>query len=257
VSNQPRIIAVTSGKGGVGKSSFSASLALTLQTAGERVLVVDADLGLADLNLAFSLRPKYSLLDNTKGNVTAAEALTEGPFGVKVLAAYPGDYDLANLDDIARRTLIDALSSVAQDFDTIVIDTGAGIGATTLTFCSIATDVVVVATKHPASLADAYAVIKILSQRYKKDRAWLVPNIVESAQEAEAIYSSLEAVVRRFLPLQLSLAGFVCRDSSVPRGWQRGTPFVIDRPDSPASHCMRVIAHTLRRQQTEQRAVTA
>jgi flagellar biosynthesis protein FlhG len=242
----PRIIAVTSGKGGVGKSSFAASLAIALRQTGERVLIVDADLGLADLNLAFSLRPKYTLLDVRDGKIDMNEALTEGPLGVKILAAYPGDYALANLDDQQRALMIDALMPITQNFDTVVIDTGAGIGATSMTFASIATDVMVVATKQPTSLADAYAVMKILSQRFKLSSAWLVPNMVESAQEAEAIYASLESVVRRFLPLKLALAGFVCRDTSVPRGWQRGVPFVADRPDAPASHCVRIIAHTVK-----------
>lgn len=240
-----RIVAVTSGKGGVGKTSFASALAVLLQTAGGRVLAIDADLGLADLNIALGVRPTYSLQDVVEGRVSMADAIVETPTGVHLLPACAGSFDLANLDPQTRMGLLHAIEALPTSYDTIVIDTGAGIGATAMSFAAAASEIIVVTTRELAAMADAYATMKVLTRRFGVKRVRLLVNMADTAADAQVVFETLEMMARRFLMLKVEFLGYVCRDPSVSRANRDGVPFVIARPTAPASHCMRVVAARL------------
>jgi flagellar biosynthesis protein FlhG len=242
-----KVIAVTSGKGGVGKTSIAASLAVAMQSAGARVLVIDADLGLADMNLAFGVTPTHSLLDVAEGRVQVVDALIEVAGGVKLLPAYAGSFDLANLDERHRLALMQSIDSLPEIFDVIIVDTGAGIGATAMSFAAAATDTIVVSTREPTSIADAYAAIKVLSQRFGLSRVHLLVNSVETAADADSVHATIAHMVRRFLRVKVEPLGYVCRDAAVSSAWRNGSPLFLSVPESPASHCVRAVASRLMR----------
>ena len=221
-----------------------------MQNAGARVLVIDADLGLADMNIAFGVRPKFTMQDVADGRVSVADALIVSNYGVKLLPAYSGSFDLANLDPQRRYALMQALEGLPDAFDVVLIDTGAGIGATAMSFAAAATEIIVVTTRDMAAIADAYATMKVLSQRFGVTRVRLLVNMIETATDAQVVYETLEQLARRFLQLRVERLGYVCRDNEVSRAWRRGTPFAIERPDAPASHCVRVLASSLYRSST-------
>jgi len=238
-------IAVTSGKGGVGKTQISANLAVSLARAGLSVVVLDADLGLASMDLAFGVRPEADLRDVLEGKMSMREVLVEGPAGVKLVPACPGRYDMANLPPTERRRLLDAVSDVAAEFDVLLIDTGAGIGGNAVAFASHADEVVLVTTPDPTAVRDAYAMTKVLHRRSGVDRIRLVANQVHSETEGAEIHQNLDAIVRRFLTLELDYLGAVPRDQDVVDAVRSGEPFVLGSPSCPASRALNAITRRL------------
>lgn len=240
-----KVIAITSGKGGVGKTSMACSLAVSLQLQGQKVLVIDADLGLADLNIAFGVTPRHTLKDVADGRIAVGEAIMTTPSGVALLPAYAGSFDLANLGETRRLALLRTLEHIPNHYDTIIVDTGAGIGATAMTFAAAAHDVVVVTTRDPTAIADAYATIKVLSRRFNVTRVALLVNLVDNAIDAGVVHETIDRMCQRFLRCSVTMLGYVCRDSNVPLAWRTGQPVPLERPESPASHCVRVVASRL------------
>lgn len=236
-----KVVAVTSGKGGVGKTSLASSMAVSMQSQGQRVLIIDADLGLADLNIAFGVSPKSTLRDVAEGRISVEQALIETPSGVHLLPAYAGSFDLANLDDRKRMTLLRSLDGLPNRFDVVIVDTGAGIGATAMTFAAAAHDIVVITTRDPTAIADAYATIKVLSRRFAVQEVSLLVNMIDSAIDAGVVYETVDKMARRFLNVRVKMLGYVCRDPHVPSAWRQGQPFTLQHPESPASHCVRVV----------------
>ncbi|NOY92594.1 MAG: MinD/ParA family protein [Deltaproteobacteria bacterium] len=240
-----RTIAVTSGKGGVGKTQVSANLAVGFARAGLSVLVLDADLGLASMDLAFGVRPEADLRDVLEGKQSMRDVLVEGPLGVKLVPACPGRYDMANLPPPERRRLLDAVSDVAAEFDVLLIDTGAGIGGNAVAFASHADEVVLVTTPDPTALRDAYAMAKVLHRRSGVDRVQLVANQVNSEVEGAELHENLDAIVRRFLTLKLDYLGAVPRDEAVNDAVRSGEPFLLASPRCPASRALEAITRRL------------
>ena len=229
------VIAVTSGKGGVGKTQIAANIAVGLARKGQRVLLMDADLGLASLDLALGIAPEHNLLSVVTGERSLDEILTLGPCGVYLIPACPGRYDVANLDAGQRGRLWDLVEKVARDFDVLIIDTGAGIGSNAVGFASYADDVVLVTTPDPSALRDAYAMAKVLHRRAGLDRVHVVANQVSSEREGAEIHARMNAIVRRFLLLQLEYLGAVPRDGTVRECVALGEPFVLRSPSSLAA----------------------
>ena len=239
------VVAVTSGKGGVGKTQVSANLAVALANQGKRVLIMDADLGLASLDLAFGVTPRHNLLSVLTGQRSVDEILVAAPAGVHLIPACPGRYDVANLDAAQRSRLWDLVEEVAQDFDVLVIDTGAGIGSNAVGFASYADDVLLVTTPDPTSLRDAYAMAKVLHRRAGVDRVQVVANQVHSEREGAEIHARMHSIVRRFLMLDLGYLGAIPIDAAVREHVAAGQPFVLGAPHSNAARAIEILARRL------------
>jgi flagellar biosynthesis protein FlhG len=238
-----RAIAVTGGKGGVGKSTIALNLSLAYARRGASVLVVDGDMGMADLNLLCGVAPEKNLLDVVRGE--PMEAALVAVHGLHLLPALNGSHRLANLDARARERILDGVERLRQRFDTVIFDTPAGIGETAMGLAGAAADVIVVATPEPLSLADAYACLKVLASRHGVRRAFVLPNNVRSTTEADEICSRLAALVERFLGVELALLPPVPYDPAVGAAAAAGTPLVAHAPDSPAARAIRQAARRI------------
>jgi flagellar biosynthesis protein FlhG len=242
----PRLsVAVTSGKGGVGKTQLSANLALALAQRGLKVLLLDADLGLAGLDLALGVTPKYTLNDVLDGSRTPEEIIVEGPCGLRLLPACPGRYEMANLTPSDRDMLTNAIDECAQDYDVLLTDTGAGINSNSVSFASGADEVILVATPDPTSMRDAYAMAKVLAKRAGVETIRFVANQVTSEAQAAEQHDTLRGLVRRFLPIDLTYLGCIPRDEIVRQGAASGSPFLLKAPDAQAARAVHAIAQRL------------
>ncbi len=238
-------LAVTSGKGGVGKTQISANLALSLAKRGKKVVLFDADLGLASLDLALGVRPASDLMSVVRGQRKMQDILVEGPEGVHLIPACPGRYEMANLGARDRGLLCHAVEEILPSFDVLIIDTGAGIGSNAVSFATWADEILLVATPEPTSIRDAYAMAKVLNVRGGVDRVSLVANQVSSEKEGYTLHQRVDQIVRQFLPLQLVYAGAVPRDEAVRNGVTSGEPCILSAPDSQAARALDGLAHRL------------
>lgn len=243
--SRTRSLAVTSGKGGVGKTQIAANIAVAMAKTGMRVLLLDADLGLASLDLALGLKPENDLLQVINGECDIEEIMVEGPAGVQLLPACPGRYEMANLGPRERATLANAVAKVADQFHILIIDTGAGINSNAVEFASSADEVLLVSTPDPTSLRDAYAMAKVLHKRTGVERIQLVANQVASEQEGIELHNRIDSIVKRFLDLDLAYLGCVPRDESVRQAVAAGEPFVLRSPRSIATRAMEGIVRRL------------
>ena len=237
-----QVIAIASGKGGVGKTSVAANLSIAFAQQGRRVLAMDADLGLSNLDLCFGVSPGLSLLDLMDGSASIEEVLCEGPEGVSLLPGCSGDYELANLLLQERYGLFEAIDTLEDQFDVLLLDTGAGIGSNAVSFAAAASDVGMVVTPDPTSLADAYAFIKVASTRFGVKRFHVIANMVMSVAEGEVVYQRLTNFTDRFLSVGVEYLGFILRDAAVRQSVRQGTPLLTRKPNAPASGCVRRIA---------------
>jgi flagellar biosynthesis protein FlhG len=240
-----RVIAVTSGKGGVGKTNVSVNLALLAARRGKRVLVIDADLGLANVEIVFGVKSRYHVGDLLNGTRTAAEVLTDGPLGIKILTAGSGVQSLTQLDESSKMRLIAALEELGDSFDLVFIDSGAGIGDNVLFFVGAANEAILVVSPEPTSIVDAYAVIKVLSQQARVTQFGIVINNVVDELPAREIFPRLTTVTNRFLAASIRHLGYVPRDENLHRSIMAQTPLVDLFPFSPASRAFQQIADRL------------
>ncbi len=246
------ILAVTSGKGGVGKTFFSANLAAALARRGENVLVLDADLGLANLDVVLNLLPKITLHDVFTGTATLEEAVLAAPGGFSVLLAGSGLVEYSRLTPQVREQLIEIIDKLAPRFDRILIDTGAGISDVVLHAISLADDVLVIATPEPTSMTDAYATIKLLATQQRRRAIRLVVNQVSVTGEGRTIKKQLQLVVDRFVVPQLDngsgaavpleLMGEIPTDPAVRDAVKRRGLLLEITPGSPAASAVIAIA---------------
>jgi flagellar biosynthesis protein FlhG len=244
-----RVIAVTSGKGGVGKSNIVVNLGLALARQGLKVLLIDADLGLANLDILLGLTPRLTIYDVLSLGKPLAEAVVPGPEGIKILPASSGIADLAELDDFQKISLLNEMDHYAADLDVVLIDTGAGISRNVLFFNLASQERIVVANNQPTSLTDAYAMIKVLASQHGEKHFKLLVNGITRAREAEVVYRTLLTVTAQFLEqeIQLEYLGFIPYDDAIPKAVMRQQPVVILYPQSPASKSFTQIAQRLRR----------
>jgi flagellar biosynthesis protein FlhG len=239
-----RITAVTSGKGGVGKTFASANLAAALARQGERVLVLDADLGLANLDVVLNLFPKLTLHDVFTGKSALDEAILPAPGGFSVLLAGSGMIEYSRLTPEVRDQLQDVIERVRPRFDRVLLDTGAGISDVVLYTVSLADELVIVATPEPTSLTDAYATIKVLAASQVLRPTHLLINQAQRAGEGRAIRHQLQQVVDRYVnntlaqPMQLELLGEVPFDAAVREAVQRRVLLLETAPGAPAAQAI-------------------
>ena len=240
-----QVVAIGGGKGGVGKTNIAANMAIAFARAGGRVLAVDADLGLANLDLAFGVRPKASFWDLFQGTASIDEVLTEVSENVHLLPGCSGRYELANMSDQERYSLFSAIDTVEERFDTLILDIGAGIGANAVQFAGAAQKVVVVSSPEPTALADAYGFIKVLHNECAIKQVFLVANMVRSPAEGEEVYMKLASMLDRFLGVSLYYLGAVTQDNAVGRSVRTGVPVLVGKPESAASQCIMSVARRL------------
>ena len=230
-----RVLTLVSGKGGVGKSNLAANLSLSLARANRRVLLVDADLALANLDILFGLPAGPNLADLLKGPHNLAEIATVVAPGLRLLPGASGLTSLAELSDYHQARLIDLLETLESSSDFLIIDASAGISGNVLGFAAAADDVLVVTTPEPPAIADAYAVIKVLLRERQLSNMMLVINMAKNVSQVRQVHSRIAGAAKRFLNLELPLAGFVLYDRHVHQAVSSRRPFVWSFPRCHAS----------------------
>ena len=245
-----RVIAVASGKGGVGKTSVSVNLATSLQNAGQRTLLLDTDLGLANVDVMLGLSPRFTLADVFAGRCELADTLLEGPNGLLVVPAASGKRHMTELTPAQHVGLVHAFSQLDVPIDVMIIDNAAGISDSVLTFCQAAQDVIVVVCDEPASVTDAYALIKVLTRERGVTRVQVLANQVGHPSEGRQLYDKLERVTSKFLDVTLNYLGAIPRDEWLRRAIQRQEAVVDAFPAAPASMAFREIAKRAEKWQT-------
>ncbi|HEY1283882.1 MAG TPA: MinD/ParA family protein [Steroidobacteraceae bacterium] len=242
LSQPVRVIAVTGGKGGVGKTSVAVNLATGLAAAGRRVVLLDGDLGLANVDVLLGLSPRYTLAHVLSGERTLDEILVSAPQGFKIVPAASGAADLASMAGAGHLGLVQAFSSLATRLDVLIVDTAAGIAPGVLQFSQAAQHVLVVVTDEPASLTDAYALIKVLSRDHGVSRFRVVSNMSRAAGEGETLFKKLEKVTGRFLDVLLEYAGEIPDDEHMRRAIRAQRPVLEAHPASPAGRAFKKLA---------------
>jgi flagellar biosynthesis protein FlhG len=246
VSQEPlRVMAVTSGKGGVGKTMLTANLAVLGAKRGKRVLVIDADLGLANVEIVFGVKPKRHVGDLLNPDVSPDDVLVEVRPGIHILPAASGIQQLTQLGEDEKLRLIATLDGLAERFDLVLIDSGAGIGDNVLFFVGVAQEIVLVVTPEPTSLVDAYAAVKVLSQQMGIKDFGVVVNSVVDEMAARDVYQKLVGLADRFLSVRIRQLGYVTRDENVHRAVMAQKPITDLFAMAPASRALNLIADRL------------
>lgn len=240
-----RVMSITSGKGGVGKTHCSINLAIALARLGKNVLVLDADLGLANVDVMLGLKPQGTLHDVILGSKTLSEIILDGPEGIAVIPSSSGIQSLCTLSAAERVFLLQEIERVAADFDYLLIDTSAGISTEVMYFNSASAEVVCVITGEPTSLTDAYATIKVLGQQYGEKNIAIIANNVPNAEEGLKSFNRLARSVQRFLQVELSYLGAIPTDASVGHAVQEQRAVIDMFPSSRAAVAVAGIARRI------------
>jgi flagellar biosynthesis protein FlhG len=237
-----RAIAVTGGKGGVGKTNVSVNLGVAAAELGQKVMLLDADLGLANIDVVLGLHPKYDLSHVMRGECALDEVLVEGPAGLKVIPGASGVQALADLSAAEHTGLIRAFSELAGDTELLIVDTAAGISETVLSFSRASHEIVVVVCDEPASITDAYAIIKLLNRDYGHQRFRILANMVRTAQEGRELFNKMCRVTDRYLDVTLGFMGAVPYDDSLRKAVRAQRPVVQAFPRSRVAQVFRNLA---------------
>lgn len=240
--NVKKVIAIASGKGGVGKSNFTVNLAIELSKLGNRVMILDADLGLANVDIILGINPKYNLSHVISEQKDIKDIVTETDYGVKIIASGSGVKELVNLSNQQREKFICKISELEDLVDILLIDTGAGISKNTLSFIYASDYSIVITTPEPTALMDAYGLIKVVSLSKNNIPLKLIVNMVSSKEEAKEIASRVILLSRRFLNTFVEYYGLIFRDKNVLNSVMSQKPFTILYPTTKASDCIRDIA---------------
>lgn len=240
-----RVVTVTSGKGGVGKTNLSLNLAIALADLGRRVILLDMDLGLANVDILCDLHPRHTMAHVVAGQREIHDALVPGPGGIRVLAGAAGLERLANLGDRERESLLRAFEPLQHEADFLILDTGAGIGRNVIAFAACADDVLVVTTPEPTAVIDAYAVIKCVAREATGAALGLIVNQARSRAEAERMAAGVVGTAQRILNVYVEPFGHVLSDPCVPLAVRQKRPFLIAHPSCPAARGVRAAASKL------------
>lgn len=246
-----RVIAITSGKGGVGKTNIAANLAYHLSQMKKKTLILDADMGLANIDVILGLAPKYNLSHVLSGEMALADVILEGPGGMQILPASSGIQEMAELSKGEKLALLDELGEFGGELDFLLIDTAAGIAGNVIYFNVAAREIIVVVSPEPTSITDAYALIKILYNHYGEKRFMLLANMVRNSSEAREVFLKVSNATSHFLNLSIDYLGYVLDDTRVTDAVRRQKAVAEIYPESRASKCLQSIARKLCKLQPE------
>jgi len=239
-----KTIAITSGKGGVGKSSIVTNMAYILGANKESTYIVDADLSLGNIDIFFGMSPKFNINDLIEGRKTINEIIVEGPYGIKIIPATSGIVELSSLTDEQRNILLSSLQELAE-YDFLLVDTPAGISSNVIYFNSISENIFIVVTPDPASITDSYAVIKVLHNKTGRRDFNIIVNMVKDETEALSIYKKLLAVSDQFLNVYLDYIGYIPIDANVRHATKKQKLWVEHYPDTQATKALIKICNKL------------
>jgi len=245
VAKTAKVITVTSGKGGVGKTNITLNMAIALSEMGYRVVILDADFGLANIDVLLGLAPRFTLVDVVQNRKSILEVITEGPCNIKFISGGSGVEELVKLDKDQVDRFIKNIGILDRLFDIVLIDTGAGLSENVMSFVMSADEVLLVTTPEPTSITDAYAMIKMISNRDRRKVIRLIINRAESAREANDIFSKLSLVAEKFLSIKLHPLGYVLEDDYVTKAVKRQQPFSIVYSKSNASRNIKAISERI------------
>lgn len=235
-----RVITISSGKGGVGKTNFTVNLAIALSRRNYRVSVIDADLGLANVDVIMGVVPKYTLTHVIKNEMDIREVVLEGPEGIKVISGGSGVMELVNIDAEALESLISSLAFLNDESEFILVDTGAGLSQNVMSFIRAANEVILVVTPDPSAITDAYALIKNITAQDKQIR--IVINRVESNKEGQDVFNKIQSAAKKFLKVDVENLGFIYEDPNVRKSVRQQIPFMVSNPNCLASKGIDLIA---------------
>lgn len=239
------VFAITSGKGGVGKTNVVANLAAALVQKKHRVMVIDADLGLANLDLFLGVKPIYTLADFFSGAATLEQVIIPSPDGILLLPGASGVQEVTALRYEQKAALLTELDAMSHAIDLVLIDTGSGISDVVTYFTTAAQEIVVVVTPEPSSMTDAYALVKVLTSTHGQKHFSILANNVASEEEARRLFDTLSRTALRFLNASLDFLGWVPRDLQLVRSVARAQMVVRNAPDSPSAHSFVALAERL------------
>lgn len=239
------VFAITSGKGGVGKTNVVANLAAALTQRNKRVMVIDADLGLANLDLFFGVKPTHTLADFFSGAVALEEIIVSNPNGILLLPGVRGVQEITVLRHEQKAALLTELDALSHAIDLVLVDTGSGISDAVTYFTTAAQEIVVVVTPEPSSVTDAYTLVKVLASTHRQKRFWILANSVAGKEEARRLFDILSRTALRFLNASLDLLGWIPRDPQLVRSVEQAQIVVVNAPDSPSARSFAALAERL------------
>ncbi len=240
-----RVYSITSGKGGVGKTAVVANMAVAMAKMGKEVLILDADLGLANIDVVFGLAPRYNLNHFFAGDQELSEILVDGPYGIKILPAGSGVQNFTRLDSSQKLKLLDGLDAMHNRFDFVLIDTEAGISENVTYFNTAAQEILVVTTPDPTAITDAYALMKLLSTKYHEKSFNLVVNQIQNENEALDVYRKLTMVSNRYLDISIDFLGSIPNDKQMTEAIRKQRVMVDLFPKSTIAHSFGQLAATI------------
>ncbi len=252
-TRRARSVAITSGKGGVGKTNIAVNLAARLAMMGRKVVLLDADMGMANADVLCNITPQANLAHVVAGRRKLEDVLVYAPGGFILIPGASGLASMAHLSEFDRAKMLQMLVQLEVDHDIVIIDTGAGISPNVLSFLAAADEVLLVTTPEPTSITDAYGLVKTLSRHTDTPKINLLVNLVRDRSEARYVFDRIDTVSRRFLSLTLTNAGYAPSDPKIQQAVRKRRLFVFDDPDSPAGLCITQLAHKLDRHAAEPR----
>ena len=242
MTNPVQVIAVTGGKGGVGKSNVSVNLGIALSEKGQRVVVLDADLGLANIDVLLGITASYNISDVLAGECQLSDILVDGPGGIRIVPASSGTQRMTNLSHMEHAGLISAFSELGDDIDVLIVDTAAGISESVVSFLRASQELMLVVNDEPTSITDTYALIKLMNRDYDTHRFRVLANMVRTEQDGKALYDKLYRVTERFLDVALQYVGSIPLDDSVKKAVRRQKAVMEVYPSAKASGAFRDLA---------------
>ena len=244
--DRPKVITITSGKGGVGKTNVVVNLAIACQRLGRKVLIFDADLGLANIDIIFGLNPKHNIEEIIKGEKELSEIILKGPEGVSIIPAGSGVQDLTQLSEGQKMHLLNEFDGLNKMFDLLLVDTAAGISSNVMYFNLAAEERIIVVTPEPTSITDAYALIKVMFHQHGIKNFYLLLNMVQDEKAAKSVYRHLSTVVAQFMGgISLDYIGYIPTDNLLRESVTRREPVICCYPDASSSQGFKELATCL------------